>query len=201
MSRSRRPLALLCGLLALAGLVVGSWAAAQFRSATLGRPWFAAATQLAVGVEGALYVGIGAGEVQVYAPDGAPRRAWYVDGGEPFRLRAGQEAGVELVYADDRVAPFDAEGRPGALRRETGAWERLGVPRLEDALPDGGRVALRPAGLVRLGASGQRVLVPAPPVPLAWLGARPLLPITLTLLAALGGLVACVALARDPERG
>jgi hypothetical protein len=196
-TRSRRPLALLAGLLALGALVVGAWSAAQFRSATLGRPWFAAPTQLAVGADGALYVGIGASEVQVYAKDGAPQRAWYTARAQPFRLRpVAGDASVELVYADDRVEPVGVDGQAAAARSEPGAWEALGPPTLEATTPDRARVALRGEGLVRLDDAGTHLLVPLPPTPLAWFGVRPLLPITLTLLGALLLLVCTVTFAR-----
>jgi hypothetical protein len=196
--RFRRPLALLVGLSALGALLLGAFAAAQFRSATLGRPWFVNPSQLVVAADGTLYVGIGETEIQVYAADGAPRSAWHRSPPGPFALRLpeGGEAGIEVVSADDQVRLVDPDGARRGERGEPGAFSGVGEPRREGAAVDGARYALRSEGLVRSVPEPARVLVPAPPRPLAWFGARPLLPVMFVLIASLLGLVACVALTR-----
>ncbi len=195
MSSPRRALALVCGLLALAALVVGAWAAGQFRAATHARPWFVAPSGLAVGDDGTLFVGVDGREVQAYAADGAPRRAWRVEAPGAFRLRA-DGGRVELAFADGRVAAYTASGERVALRDDPDAWRRFGAAGEREASHGDARFSLTEAGLVRTAPGPARVLVPAPPPPLAWFGARPLLPVSGLLLAAPLGLVACLALSR-----
>lgn len=202
MTRHRRTLALLVGLLAAAALCVGSYAAAQFRSATLGRPWFVAPSQLVVAPDGTLVVGIGETEIQVYEPDGAPRSAWYRAEPGAFRLRAESADRIEVVSESGAIEIRNADGAVLGEERDATAFGRLAAPGQEGVAADGTRYALRPEGLVAIGNGGDgagRLLVPAPPRPLVWFGTRPLLPVMLTLIASLVGLIACIALARRPE--
>jgi hypothetical protein len=190
-----RRLAPLFALLALAALVGGAWAASQFRAATHGRPWFVRPAGLAAAPDGTLFVGVNRSEVQVYAPDGRPLRAWRVETPGPFRLRAVGER-VELVFEDDRIESYGAEGRRVETRLEPGAYAAIGAEGEREARAGDARYALTPRGLVRRAPAPETLLVPAPPPPLAWFGARPLVPVSALLLAAPAGLAACLALSR-----
>ncbi len=201
MTRHRSTLAFVAGLVALGALLIGGWAAAQFRSATLGRPWFVAPSQLVVAENGTLVVGIGETEVQVYASDGAPRSAWYRVEPGPFRLVARSDDRIAVVSPSGDVVLRDADGQMLGEERDAAAYDRAGAPSREGVAADGTRYALRPEGLVAAprGGGAGRVLVPAPPWPLSWFGTRPVLPVMLTLIASLVGGVACIGLARRPD--
>jgi len=184
-------------MLAISALLLGAWAAAEFRAATLGRPWFVAPTALAVAPDGTIFVAANGDEIQVYGADGAPERAWRLERGGVHRLHLEGDR-LSVVYTDgDRVDAFTRDGAPLGERRGPGA----AAPGGESALADG-PVALRAEGIVRTAPPPIEVLVPLPPWPLSLFGARPLLPITLVLLAAPGALAACMALlrARPPLR-
>ncbi len=195
MLHPRRLLALVCGLFAVFALVLGAWSAAEFRAATLERPWFVAPMALAVAEDGTLYVAASGSEVQVYGPDGTPVRAWRLARGGPLRLQLEADR-LSVAYADsDRVDLFARDGTPLGERSDRGAYARFARSGEDGAASGEAQVTLRPEGIVRTAPPPARVLVPLPPRPLSFFGERPLLPITGTLLAALAGLVAGLALA------
>jgi len=106
-----------------------------------------------------------------------------VERGSPFRLRF--DAGrLEVARnAGDRVEVYDTEGERVAARSDPAAYARFGAHSEREVSEGERRYALAPAGLVRVAPPPERVVVPAPPRPLALFGARPLLPITGVLLA------------------
>lgn len=200
MSRSRRILTTALALLGVGALVVGAWSASQYRSATFRRPFFAEPSGLAAGPDGSLYVGVGGAEIHRYRPDGTPRGGWRLprDGGA-LRLRFDGSGALGVATRTGRRLEYDPQGVLVDDRADPAAWARFP----DDAsvrvpAPGGGRArfALRDAGLVRTDPPPEEVLVPVPPWPLAALGPRPLVPITVLLTLAPGALVLGLALAR-----
>jgi len=204
MSGPRRILTAVLVLTGVGALVAGSWAAAQYRTASFQRPFFANPSGLAVGPDGSVYVGVDGAEIHRYRPDGTPSGGWRLPApGGALRLRTGASGTLEVATRAGRRLAYDARGSLIEDRADPDAWARFaGGGSARGPSPGGGeaRYALEPVGLVRVAPPPETLLVPVPRWPLAAFGARPLLPITALLSLAPLTLVLGLAAARRTNR-
>jgi len=145
------------------------------------------------------------------APDAARPpgdRAGGAAGGAPA-LPPGWSAGeppderVEVALEEPgEVRVYAPTGKLLSRRADEAAFERFGRPR-EGTVegPDGSVYALTDVGLMRTAPGPTRVVVPAPPAPLFWLGSRPVKPIAALLVAGTFGLIVGVVLTAMPPPG
>jgi len=195
----RRTGPLLLLLASLAGLVVGSLAAAQLRRRIAQGPPLVAPTDLAVAPDGTLFVAVAAGRVQVYDAEGRYLRGFLLDDGAgPARLRLVPPDRIEVATsATGRLHTFDREGALVASVHDADAWRRFGAS--EPTPPggsaaDGARFALEAGAVVRSTPAPPRVVIAPPPAPLAWFASAPVPLLTVLLTASGLGLVFGAAL-------
>ncbi|HEM46058.1 MAG TPA: hypothetical protein ENO23_03335, partial [Alphaproteobacteria bacterium] len=82
-------------------LVLGAFAGAQYRAATVRKVFFVDPFGLAADGHGRIYVGIDQREVHAYDAEGRPVAAWTVDpDAGRFRLRVTDEGLVEVARRD-----------------------------------------------------------------------------------------------------
>ncbi|MEM7411532.1 MAG: hypothetical protein AAF430_14970 [Myxococcota bacterium] len=181
---------------AVVALIVGAWSASQFRSATLARPWFVAPHAIAAAPDATLFVAVQRFEIQAYASDGTPIRAWRFAPPGQVRLQFSDDV-LEVAYPDsERVLRFGADGSDQGQGSDSGAYERFGAEGERSVLVGDAHFVLEAEGLVRVTPAPRQLLVPAPPAPLGFFGERPLLPVTGVLLLAPLGMAASIAFGR-----
>ena len=192
-------------LLGTALLVVGSLAASQYRKATAFGPLFVEPFSLAVDQAENLYCGVEFERVHKYSPEGEMIGAWSVDAGlQPFRLRTGPDATIEVATANGKLIRFDDVGKTISSQADSGAFERFGAANdLEVETPSGVRYAIEEGALVRSLAAERGELhegqlwKPAPGLPLRWIRS----PVPLALLLVSGPLVMLASIAISRSRG
>ena len=183
-------------------LIVGSFATSQYRKATAFGPLFVEPFSLAVDRAENLYCGVEFERVHKYAPEGKLVGAWSVDaGGQPFRLRAGQDATIEAATADGKLIRFSDLGKTLSSEADAGAFERFGSANdLSVQSASGVHYAIEHGGIVRSapGASGSEVWKPEPGWPLLWI--RTPVPLALFLVSGPIIILGSLAISRAPGR-
>ncbi len=189
-------------VLSLVGLLVGGWAAAQYRF-TLGiTPLLVRPSGLAVDADGFLYVGAARDRIHRYAPGGELSHAWNVESESgPFRLRWIEGEGLEVATERNGLRLlYGPEGERLSRAEDAEAFARLGPGgERRAAAQDGSVVELRRGAVVRLRGDDESVWVPRMPWPMRWFAAWPW-----SLVALLGlspvGLIAAPVLAISRRR-
>jgi hypothetical protein len=203
MSGGRRALAWGLLLAGLAGLALGSWAAAQLRRGLpFGVP-LAAPSSLAVDADGRVFAGTAADRIHVYAPDGRFLRGWRLDrNAGPVRVRvAGPDRIEAATGSSGRLHVFDRDGQLLESRPDPGAFERFGPTHDRAAEGPGGvRYELRDGALWRTAPPPETVLAPPVRPPLAWFGRVPLPALTGVLLTSAAAILAGALLSARRRR-
>jgi len=182
-------------------VIFGSWAGAQFRTATARRLFFREPFGMAAGADGRLYVGVDRREVHAYEPSGRPVAAWTIDADAGrFRIEAAtperiliarERPGELLVYAPDGKL-IERSVDEDAFVRFGDAHDR----RVETA--SGEVFELRESGLARTRPAPEALIVAVPRFPLSLLGSRPIQPLAGILFVGTFGLLAGVVLTAAP---
>lgn len=200
MNRRLGQLLLVVGLVSL---LIGAWAGAQYRTATARRLFFVEPFGMAAGPEGRVYVGVDRREVHAYTASGQPVAAWtVVPDRARFRLRVDDAGRIEVALegADERLV-YDGEGKLLARHAERAAFEGFGSERDHGVTtPAGARFEIDEDGLVHAAPGERTLLVAVPQAPLAWLGARPIRPLTALLFAGTMGLIGGAVLTASTQR-
>jgi hypothetical protein len=185
-------------------LVLGAFAGAQYRAATVRKVFFVDPFGLAAGEDGLVYVGIDRREVHAYDAQGRPVAAWTVDSDAGrFRLRVTDDGRVEVARREpgERIV-YRPDGTQVSREPDAGAFERFGADTDRQlTTPAGAVYALTEKGLVRTQPPPREVVVPAPPPPLSWLGSRPVKLLTALLAAGTFGLIGGAVLTAAPTSG
>lgn len=196
MTGARRSLAWLLIAAGLAGVGVGSLAAAQLRRGLSFGPPLAAPSSLAVDDEGRVYAGTAADRILVYGPDGRFVRGWHLDrDAGPVRVRVAAPGRIEVATErSGRLHVFDRDGALLETRPDPEAFARFGPTQDRVAEgPGGTRYEIADGALVRTAPPPRTVLAPPVRAPLAWFPRATLPALTLLLTAStvalLGGAV------------
>lgn len=201
---ARPPLAWLLLAVGLAGLAVGSLAAAQLRrSLPFGVP-LAAPSSLAVDGDGRVYAGTGVDRIHVYGADGRFVRGWYLDhGAGPVRVRVAAPGRIEVATGrSGRLHVFDRDGRLLETRADAGAFARFGAAQDRAAEgPGGARYEIEDGALVRTAPPPRTLLAPPVRAPLAWFAGAPLPALTALLTASTVALLASLVLSSRRRSG
>jgi hypothetical protein len=185
-------------------LVVGAFAGAQYRAATVRKVFFVDPFGLAAGEDGRIYVGIDRREVHAYDAEGRPVAAWTVDADAGrFRLRVVDEGRIEVARREPgELLVYRPDGTRVSREPDAGAFERFGADTdRRVTTPAGAIYELTEDGLVRTRPPPREVVVPAPPAPLSWLGSRPVKLLTALLAAGTFGLIGGAVLTAAPVSG
>lgn len=195
--RAPRPLRWGLIVMGLAGLLVGSWAAAQVRRGLpFGVP-LVAPSSVAVDEAGQVYAGTGVDRIHVYGPDGRFRRGWRLDrNAGPVRVRVAAPGRIEVATErSGRLHAFDPDGQLLETRPDPEAFARFGPTQDRVAEgPGGARYELRRGALLRTAPPPETVLAPPVRPPLAWFGGATLPGLTGVLIGSTVAILAGVLL-------
>lgn len=190
-------------LLALGVILVifGSWAGAQFRTATARRLFFRDPFGMAAGADGRIYVGVDRREVHAYEPSGQPVSAWTIDA-DAGRFRIDAATPDRILIARERpgeLLAYAPDGRLLERRADENAFARFGDAHDRRVETAAGEVfELRASGLARTQPAPETLIVLSPRFPLSWLGSRPIQPLAAILFVGTFGLLTGVVLTAAP---
>lgn len=187
--------------LGVLGVVFGSWAGAQFRTATARRLFFREPFGMAAGADGRIYVGVDRREVHAYEPSGQPVSAWTIDA-DAGRFRIEAATPERILIARENPAELIAYAPDGKLisrSPDESAFARFGEQNDHRVTaPWGEEYAIDESGLSRTSPGPVVLLVPSPRFPLSLLGSRPIEPLAAILFVGTFGLLVGVVMTAAP---